>query len=126
MPISRAAAEVAVMDNKLGRTNRKAATVATVALACVACCVLPIAFPAIVLSGAGSILAWWGSAKLWVTSIAALAVIIGWLWVWRQSKARRTRPASATLWLMGLATFALIAAIIWPRFEPMIIRTVSG
>lgn len=53
---------------KQGRTaGAIAATAGTAALACGVCCVLPIAIPAIALTGAGSVLAWFGKAHAWMT-----------------------------------------------------------
>lgn len=103
-----------------------AATAATAALACGPACVLPIAFPAIALTGAGSVLAWLGSAHAVATALASIAVVAGWLWVWRLSAKHKARPASITLWWMAVATLALGAALIWPRIEPAMIRTLGG
>lgn len=98
-----------------------AATAGTTALACGVCCVLPIAIPAIALTGAGSALAWFGSMHTWATSIAAAAVAAGWLWVWRIAARSKARTAPATFWLMGVATLALGVAVLWPYVEPAII-----
>ena len=53
-------------------TTEKAARAAAVVtasgvLVCAACCVLPIAIPAITLVGAGSVIAWLGGAQGWAT-----------------------------------------------------------
>jgi hypothetical protein len=119
-----------LMDNaptqKRGRAvGAIAATAATAALACGVCCVLPIAIPAITLTGTGAVLAWWGNAHAWATGLATLAVVTGWLWIWRQSAKSKARPARVTLWLMGFASFALVAALAWPGIEPLMIRAIS-
>lgn len=95
-----------------------AATSATAVLACGACCLLPLAFPAIVASSAGGLLAWLAGAHIWLTVLATCAVLAAWVWVWRQSVKRKARPAGATLGLMGLASAVLVLALVWPRMEP--------
>ena len=102
-----------------------AATAGTAALACGTCCVLPIAVPAIALTSAGGLLAWFGSVHAWATWIAAAAVVAGWLWVGRLAAKSRARTAPATLWLMGVATLALGAAVLWPHIEPAVISTLG-
>jgi hypothetical protein len=99
-----------------------AATSATAAIAWGACCVLPLAFPAIAASAIGGVLVWLAGARVWLTMLAALVVVAAWLWVWRQSVVRRARPAPLTLWLMGAATLLLVAGLAWTRIEPALLR----
>lgn len=103
-----------------------AATAGTAALACGVCCVLPIAIPAIALTSAGSLLAWFGSVHAWMTWIATVAVAGGWLWVWRSAAKSKARTAPATLVWMGVATLALGAAFLWPYMEPAIVASLKG
>ena len=102
-----------------------AAAVATVALACGACCVVPIAVPGIALGGFGAALAWLGSAHAAVTLIAAVIVLFGWIWVFRDANRRKARPATPTLWLMGAASLVLVAAMAWPRLEPIVANLIN-
>lgn len=102
---------------KLGAT---AAAMATVALACGVCCVVPIALPGVALGGFGAVLAWLGGADAAVTTIAAVLVLLGWIWVYRDATRRKARPAAPTLWLMGVASMVLAAAMAWPRLEPAV------
>jgi hypothetical protein len=91
---------------KTEKAARTAAVVsATGAVACGVCCVLPLALPAVVLAGAGSILAWFAGA-------------FAWGWVWWESARSRARPATSTLYLMALATVLLAVALLWPLIEP--------
>ena len=114
-------------SGKEGRAVGAAAiTVATAALACAACCLLPIALPAIALGSTGAVLAWFGQAHVWVTGLAILSVAVAWLQVWRQSVRRRARPGPATLGLMALATLVLLGALLWPRIEPLVIHAIRG
>lgn len=101
-----------------------AATAATAALACGVCCVLPIAIPAIALTSAGAVLAWFGTIHRSVTLIAVAMVALGWLWVWVESARSNRRAAARTLWTMGIATAALLVAVSWPWIEPGIIAAV--
>jgi ABC-type nickel/cobalt efflux system permease component RcnA len=68
-----------------------AATLATGAVACAACCVLPFALPAAVL--AGGMLAWLAKAHLWIAGLAILVVIGAWI-AWRKRRTR-CKPAPA-------------------------------
>lgn len=104
----------------IGKARAAAATVAAVALACGACCVASIALPSVALGSLGATLAWAGNAYAAVTAIASLLVVAGWLWVYRDATRGKARPAAAMLWLMGLASTALVAALAWPRVEPAV------
>lgn len=99
-----------------------AVTLATGAVACGACCVLPFAVPAIALAGAGSMLALLAGAHAWVTGVAAVAVAAAWIWIWWQSVWARARPAASTLYLMSIASALLAVALLWPYIEPHIVR----
>ena len=111
------------------RTGKKvgatAAAVATVALACGVCCVVPLAIPAIGLGGFGAALAWFGAAHAAITMVATALVLFGWVWVLRDATRRTVRPSASTLWLMGVATLALAAAIAWPWLEPAVASVLS-
>ena len=98
-----------------------AALAATAALACGACCVLPFALPAAVLALTGGVLAWFASVNVWVTAIAAVAVVGGWVWVVLQSRSTKRRLAESTLITMALATVLPGAAFAWPILEPLIL-----
>ena len=101
-----------------------AATSVAAALACGACCVLPIAIPAIATGMSGVVVAWFAGSHVWMTVAAALLVMLSWGWVcWKSLKAR-TGPASSTWALMGLATVAAGAAVLWPHLEPSIIAMI--
>jgi hypothetical protein len=108
---------------KTGRTvSVAAAAVATGALACGAFCVIPIALPAIALTSAGGVLAWFAGIHAWITGVAIAAVVGGWDWVWRQSARTKCRPSRSTLYTMGIATVVLALALGWPSIEPYLLR----
>ncbi|WP_447737824.1 hypothetical protein [Rhodanobacter soli] len=95
------------------------ATSATAVIACGACCVLPLAFPAVAATTMmGGLLGWLAGAHVWLTVLAAIAVTAAWLWVWRQSVKRKARLAGSTVGLMGLASLVLALALAWPHIEP--------
>lgn len=94
-----------------------AATASTAALACGVCCVLPLAIPAAMLGSVGGVLAWFASAHRWITPLAIIAVIAGWIWVAYQSRQTRKRPARATLGIMAFATAMMVLAYMWPLLE---------
>ena len=97
----------------------------TAVVASAACCVLPLAVPALAASAAGGALAWLGGAHAWITWLAAVIVVGAWVWVWRQSATRKARPARSTLWLMGASTAAMVLAFAWPAMEPALMAAVT-
>jgi hypothetical protein len=94
-----------------------AAVVATGALACGICCVLPFALPATVLAMSGGALAWLGGLHRWMTVLGVAAVAAGWAWIAWQSLKTGKRPAWQTLGAMILATAVLSVAMVWPWLE---------
>ncbi|MFZ5692838.1 MAG: hypothetical protein ACOY5F_16455 [Pseudomonadota bacterium] len=102
-----------------------AVTASTAALACGVCCVLPFAVPAVVLGSIGGVLAWFAEAYRWLTPIALIAVAAGWGWVGYQSWRMRRSPARSTIVVMSFATVVMMAAWIWPAFEPSVLAFIK-
>ena len=96
-----------------------AVTLATGAVACGVCCVLPFALPATVLAATGSLLAWFVKLHLWVTILAILSVAGAWGWIGWQT---RRKPAFSTRLMMGAATVLLTVAVLWPLLEKPLVR----
>jgi hypothetical protein len=94
-----------------------AVTLATGAVACGACCVLPFALPAAVLASTGDILAWFANMHVWITSLAVLAVIGAWGLIGWQARRTRWGPAASTLYVMAAATALMALAVLWPLVE---------
>jgi hypothetical protein len=103
-----------------------ALTTAAGAVACGVCCVLPFALPAVAAASAGGALAWLGRAHGTMTLVASAIVAAVWISVGAQSRRAQTKPASSTLYAMGIATAALALAIVWPRIEPYLIDLLRG
>ena len=98
---------------------RVAAATALAAVACAACCVLPVALPSVVLGIAGGFLAFLDHAHGWITKAAIVIVIIAWMsiaWQIMRRKRRMTRTAAA---LMIFATVLTATASAWPLLEPL-------
>jgi hypothetical protein len=108
--------------NAVGAT---ALTLGTGALACGACCVLPIAFPAIALAGGGSLLAALASAHSVLMTLAMIAVAIAWGWIGWISLRSKMWPAISTVCLMILATAVLGVAILWPSIEGQVMQALA-
>jgi hypothetical protein len=104
---------------------RVALACACAAVACGAACVAPLALPAIVLAGTGTMLGWLADAHGWLTNLAVLTVAAAWLWIWRQATRSKLRPTASTLNIMGAATFLLVVALVWPLVEPQIARALG-
>lgn len=99
-----------------------AATSLTAVVACSACCVLPLAVPAVLATSAGGLIAWLAAAHFWITALAAAVVLGAWAWLLRRSLQSKAKPNALTLMLMGVATLALGLALLRPYIEPAIIR----
>lgn len=103
-----------------------AASSSAAVLACAACCVLPLAWPAVGLVLTGGVIAWLESAQPVITALAAVPVAFGWWLVLRQSRMRGKRMHPLTIPLMGAATALLVIAIFWPDIEPHLIRALEA
>jgi len=117
-----------IAEKQLGEkaAGLTAVTLATGAVACGACCVLPFALPAVAVAGTGSILAFVASAHAWVTGLALLAVVGAWSWiVWQSVRARRF-PTASTLYMMAVATVLLSVAVLWPLIEHQLARVLRA
>lgn len=90
-------------------------------LSCAACCVLPLALPALALGGMAGALAWMETAHGWLTVAAVVLLAGAWGYVWRQSAATGRRAARATIVLLAIATALTLVALAWPWIEPGLI-----
>jgi hypothetical protein len=107
------------------KSARVALGCACAATACSVACVAPLVLPAVVLAGTGTVLAWLAGAHAWMTGLALLAVVAAWLWIWREARRTGTRPSPSTLRLVGVATFLLALALVYPLLEPEIARALG-
>jgi hypothetical protein len=103
-----------------------AAVTAAGALACAACCVLPFALPAVMLTSVGGLIAELAGASAWVGKLALIAVAGGWIWVGWQSARAKIMPARSTLYAMGLATLLLALAFGWPLYGARLLRMMAS
>jgi hypothetical protein len=103
-----------------------AMTLATGAVACGVCCVLPFALPAAVLASTGSLLAVFVKMHLWVTILAILSVVGAWAWIAWQTRRTDRKPAVSTLFMMTASTIFLAISVMWPLIEKPLIRALRG
>lgn len=96
------------------------------ALACAACCVLPIAFPAIAVAFGGALLAWIDVATKAMFVAALVSVLGAWAWIAYRARSSGKRPAQATVVMMSAATAVLLAGLAFPLYEPFIIDMIGG
>jgi len=94
-------------------------------LACAACCVLPLAWPAVGLVLTGGVIASLEYAQPYITALATAPVAWGWGLVFRQSRSGR-RQHPWTLPLMAGATAMIAVAIFWLDIEPYLIRAIES
>jgi len=128
-PVEARVASETLLEQFVSRGQSGTAAPARIALACtcaaVTCavaCVAPLAVPAVVLAGTGSMLAWLAGAHSWMTVLAALAVAGAWIWVWRHAISTDLRPALSTFRILSVATFLLALSVFWPFIESEIAR----
>ena len=102
-----------------GAVDKAAVAASGTALtACVACCTLPFALPAVALASIGPLLLWLEESQAWMTPLALAVVLGAWLWTAGRSLRSGLRPARSTLAMLGLATALLLLALAWPWIEP--------
>lgn len=102
-----------------------AVVLATGAVACGACCVLPFALPAVILGSAGGVLAWFADIHVWITGLAIAAVIDAWGWIAWQTRRMRRKPATSTIFVMIAATALVAVAMLWPSIEERLVALLS-
>ena len=112
-----------IMDKAAPRT---ALATSGGAMACAACCVLPVAFPAIALAGGGAVLIWIDAATKVMFVAALLSVIGAWGWVIYRARSTGKRTAKATRLMMQVATAVLALGLAFPVYEPFLIKLIKG
>ena len=95
-------------------------------LACSACCVLPIALPAVALALGATTIAWMEAAHGWLTLISVVLLIAAWGLVWWHSSRSRRRAARATIYMLSAATVLTALALAWPWIEPSLLALLRG
>ena len=98
-------------------------TAALSVFAWAACCVLPMTLSVAGLSLAGTGLI--AGQRTWMTTLTVLLLAGGWFFVIRKARrcrvdTRCTPPSRLTVWLLGIASFLTLTALIWePIIEPI-------
>lgn len=109
----------------MGVAGTAAATSALAVGASAACCVIPLALPAVAAGALGGALAWFGRTHVVFVVLATALLIAAWAWVAWQSRRRRLRPSPATLLLMGIASVMTVVALAWPALESPLMSAVA-
>lgn len=97
------------------------ATSSGAVLACSACCVLPLAIPAVALALSATTVAWIEAANVWVTGFSVILLAGAWALVLRQTARSGKRAAKSTIYMLGAATVLTGVALAWPWLEPGLI-----
>jgi hypothetical protein len=108
-----------------GKAAGVAALTALAAAACTACCLLPFTLPAVILAGAGGLIAMLDHAHGWVTHLAVLVVVCAWLWIGWQVRKTQRRTTRLTVAVMVLATLLTALAVSWPAIEPVAFKALG-
>ena len=115
-------------DRKLLDTRAPSAAVVTglaAAVACTACCILPLTLPPILLGVTGGFLALLDRAHGSITKLAIGVVIAAWLWIGWQVAHQKRRITGLAISLMILATTLTAVASAWPILKPFAFRTLG-
>lgn len=106
-----------------GKVAGVAAVVTTsgAVLACAACCVLPIAIPAVAVGGGGAVLALFSAVSPVLTVVGVALVALAWLWVALATRKTGKRPARLTVTLLSISTLLAALAVMWPAIEPSLL-----
>lgn len=125
--ISKAGLEASVSPGIMDKAApRTALATSGGAMACAACCVLPVAFPAIALAGGGALLIWIDAATKVMFVAALLSVTGAWGWVIYRARSTGKRTAKPTLLMMQAATAVLVLGLAFPAYEPFVIKLIKG
>lgn len=87
-----------------------------------ACCVLPLALSVAGVSFAGAAVI--AGARNWLTLVAAVILVAGWLLHWRRLRMCRKdaachRPSRLAFWLLVIASLLIVLSLAWqPYIEP--------
>ena len=87
-----------------------------------ACCVLPLALSVAGVSFAGAAVI--AGARNWLTLVAAVILVAGWLLHWRRLRMCRKdaacrRPSRLAFWLLVIASLLIVLSMAWqPYIEP--------
>ena len=103
---------------------RAALTTSGGALDCAACCVLPVAFPALALAFGGALLVWIDIATKAMFIAALFSVLGAWGWIAYRARSSGKRTARATIVMMSVATALLLVGLAFPLLEPFIIDAI--
>lgn len=116
------------LSDEAGSTAPKLAlgSSATTVTVCAACCVLPLAWPAVGLVLTGSTIAMLEASQPWLTAISLGLVIAAWALVYRQAATSGKRTNPATLAMMAAATIFLAVALSWRLIEPGLVTMLGG
>jgi len=100
-----------------------AVTLATGAIACGACCVLPFTLPATVLASTGSLLSSFVRMHWWITALSVLAVLGAWGWIAWQTRRTGRKPSFSTLLTMAAS---MTVSLLWPFIEKPLFRALRA
>ena len=90
-------------------------------LACSACCVLPMALPAVALALGATTLSWMEAAHGWLTIVSVVLLLGAWsLVLWHSSRSGR-RAARATIIMLVVASVLTALALAWAWVEPWLV-----
>jgi hypothetical protein len=108
-----------------GKAAGAAVATAVVAAACTACCVLPFTLPAVVLAGAGSLIAVLDHAHGLITKLSIAVVICAWGWIAWRSRTTGLKIRSPVLAAMCTATVLTATTALWPVMGPAVFHALG-
>ena len=95
-------------------------------LACAACCVLPLAWPAIAVIMSAGVISKLEAAQPWMTALSLICVALAWFFVIDQQRKTGKKHKALTWILLGIATVAAFVAICRSEIEPGLLRVLGA
>lgn len=93
--------------------------------ACALCCVVPLAWPSLLVGFSASAFAWSERSQPYLAYASLLVVVVGWVSLYRRAKARGGVIGDGNAVLMLLATVMTGGAILWREIEPHLIAALE-
>ena len=114
-----------------GSADKQASAVALVTasgaiIACSACCILPLALPAVALALGATTLAMMKASHVGLTFVALAMLVGAWFVVWRQMKRTGKGIARSSRAMMLVATLLTVIALCWQWIEQPLVTLMKG
>lgn len=94
--------------------------------ACVLCCAVPLAWPALTVGIASGLYAWFERSQRPLTALSLLVVLSAWMYLVVKRRKRGMKMGSGNLAMMTAATAMTVVAMFWGSIEPVLIDAIGA